>query len=155
MYYKNVKAFEYILHNYKFDFILRTNLSSFFNMDNVFEYVESLPLQSFAGGLGCGNFISGTCMVFSKDVAKLLTQDVRQTTIYEDVNISQIISDNHIQLQGMTRYVAPFLIDNWFNPNVEIPHNVLFYRIKNCEDRNIDIMYFKLLLKKIYDIMIE
>jgi hypothetical protein len=38
-----------------------------------------------------------------------------------------------------------------FNPNIAFSENVLYFRIKNT-DRNIDLEYFKLLLKKIYNI---
>jgi hypothetical protein len=36
----------------------------------------------------------------------------------------------------------------------DFPENILQFRIKNTLDRNVDILYFKLLLKKIYDIVV-
>ena len=155
MYMKTVKALEYVTKTYSYEFIMRTNLSSFLHLENIMKYIDMLPKNNFAGGFPCSNFISGTGIFVSRDVANILVQDVRflLQSEYEDVNISNILRDNNIELSDLSNYCVVFLINNQYDESISIPENLLYYRIKNEADRNIDVMYFKLLLNKIYDII--
>ena len=53
---KTIKAFEFIEANYDYDFLLRTNLSSFWIIPKFLENLKDLPLENFYSGhgpLGC------------------------------------------------------------------------------------------------------
>lgn len=167
MYQKTIKAIEYINKNYEYEFILRTNLSSFLNLNNILSYLDLVPNINFAGGYSFQGFISGTGIFMSRDVGNILIQDQRNDDINEDVLISNIISQNNIPIINITAYKWGFLTDadeshlppncefiscGAFDENIKYSSNILYFRIKNGSNRNIDIQYFKLLIKNIYNI---
>ena len=234
MYNKTIKAMEYINNKYDYDFIIRTNVSSFWNIYNVLNLLNTLPLSNFAGGFAVQGFITGTGIILSKDVCNILVNNYNANniinnnrenlllfneqlnsiksnlnnllssindlnlpnncsikefnndlslimqkynnntnifaldnlSILEDVLISNIIRKYNIQILNIINYKWGFLINDMsplpsnceyvsvslnFNPNISFSENVLYFRIKNT-DRDIDLQYFKLLLKKIYNI---
>ena len=48
---KSIKAIEYCLHNFKFDYLLRTNMSSFIILNKLYNYCIN-------NSIDCGGFIS-------------------------------------------------------------------------------------------------
>ena len=79
---KTLESFRYIDSNYDYDFILRTNLSSFWNIPRLLENLKDLPPEKCYAGdgplihdspgaerIGCP-YLSGTDTIVSKDVVK-------------------------------------------------------------------------------------
>lgn len=57
------------------DYIIRANSSTFLNHTVLQQYINKLPItECFAGHIMFNEFISGTCMIFSKDVLNKLEQ---------------------------------------------------------------------------------
>jgi len=150
IYTKTKKSMQYIDQTYEYDYIVRTNISSFWNIDNLFVLTNILPRQKcLSGYLMFNSFISGTGIILSNDTCKYF---IHQPDVSgpDDVGIFRTI----------IHYCLPFQFDNYYklqfqtngtnelNENIE---NILYFRIKN-EDRTNDIICFKLLLKKIYNI---
>lgn len=154
IYIKTIKVIQYLSNKYEYSFIFRTNLSSFLHVDNICKYLETIPnKQQYAGGWIINDFISGTGIIMSKDVGDMVSQyQGVLPTPHDDVNIAYIIRHYGIKLQGYVYNAVNMLDNNSYDSNVNIPHDILYFRIKNVADRNIDIMYFKLLLKRIYNI---
>ena len=152
IYNKTIKGLEYI-NQFEYDFVMRTNLSSFLNVYNILNFINLLPKNNFAGGYLCFNaFISGTGIFMSKDVATILINNINDTHIHDDVLISRILQYNNIKLTDMDayNYNIVYLINDTFDENIKINDNILYYRIRNDANRNVDLLYFNLLLKKIY-----
>lgn len=171
MYIKTMKAMEYINNKYKYDYLVRTNLSTFWNLHNL-NNLLNVPFKNYSAGFAIQGFITGTGIILSNDVVKLLVNNFNNgnhnLSIHEDVLISQILSYYSIPILNITHYKWGFLVnddsplpDNChyvstsldFNPNIDVPNDILHFRIKN-NNRDIDIEYFKLLLKIIYNIII-
>ena len=160
MYQKTMKAIEYLSKNYTYDYIVRTNLSSFWNIPNLFKLCDTFPKTNFAGGYNIQGFISGTGIIMSPDVASILYTTPHIPIVHEDVAISQVFRLHNIPLYNITEYKWGFL-----GPQCDIlPNNcrylniddsnfddILNFRIKNL-DRNLDIIYFKILLIRLYQI---
>ena len=65
---KNIEAINYIKTKYDFDFILRTNLSSIWNIPKLLSLYDKIPKRNFFGGYVVANsFITGTGIFISKD----------------------------------------------------------------------------------------
>jgi len=154
MYIKTMKSMQYINTNYNYDFLIRTNLSSFWNLDNILEIKNNLPLTHFCGGHRPFNsFISGTSIILSKDVCINLSKSIQIYNQFEDVYISDLLINlgyniNHIE--NYSNYKVLWLVNN----NNKIDHisninNYLYFRIKNA-DRNIDLELFNKLCDVIY-----
>jgi hypothetical protein len=163
IYQKSIKAIEYVTNNYSFDYVIRTNLSTFWHLPNLFNLLDSKPKEKFAGGYSFQGFISGTGIIMSRDVGILVYSNPNSAYIGDDLAISQTIQTNQISLYDVTEYKWGFLIPkNDYLPSncryLDINENdfsdILNFRIKNG-DRNIDVEYFKILLKKLYNVDIE
>jgi hypothetical protein len=166
IYIKSVKALQYINQNFNYDFVIRTNLSSFWHMNNLFELLNSVPIHGYAGGYGHQGFLSGTGIIMSKDVGYTIAHSNDQSNLMDDIVISNIIQANGYSMINVTDYKWCYLIqgnhqpvdqqefvsNGPFNPDITFSPNVLYFRIRNEPDRNIDLQYFKLLLDKIYNI---
>jgi hypothetical protein len=159
---KTIKALKYINDNYNYDYLIRTNSSSFFNIENMLKYLSNLPKEKFAIGFTLnipkyGNFLHGTSIIITKDISYYLYQYYNKNylKIADDVLISLILKSRNIKLNILNESKIQFLIDDIYDetkPKILEHDNILYYRIKNNKNRDIDIMYFKFLLQKIYNV---
>jgi len=169
---KTCKAFEYINNKYDYEFVIRTNLSTVFHMPNLLEYLHIIPNTNACGGFNYRSFITGSGIILSKDVVikivdNFLMYDI--TKHNEDIIISGILNKLKIPYYNCKQFYKWCLIINEISEDygeyfhihthgvfkaIDFPENILHFRIKNSNDRNIDIQYFKLILDKIYDIKI-
>jgi hypothetical protein len=168
IYLKSVKALQYINQHFEYDFVIRTNLSSFWHMNNLFELLSTVPTTGYIGGYGHQGFISGTGIIMSRDIGNIIANSNDLTDHMDDVVISNIIQAHGYSMSNVTNYKWSYLIqgnhepvdqqefisNGPFNPNITFSPNVLYFRIRNEPDRNIDLQYFKLLLDKIYNIKV-
>lgn len=150
---KTKKALDYINSKYSYDYVIRTNLSSFWILNNLFK-INFQNDNLCCGYLPFNTFISGTGIIMSNDVSKRIAPLINVNTKHQDdVYISQVLNQSSYSIQNIenTGYKIKILVDG---DNV-IPDNtndILYYRIKNISDRNIDIELFKKLMFKIYSI---
>ena len=153
---KTKLALEYINNKYNYDYVIRTNLSSFWDLNNLLIFKNYLPRQKMCcGHLTFNSFISGTGIIMSSDVSKKITSLINENIIqHDDVYISNLLTNCKYTIQNIekARFSMKYLI---YDNNNKIPDNtsnILYYRIKNG-DRNIDIDMFKKLLLKIYGVI--
>ena len=153
MYIKTIKSMQYINQNYNYDFLIRTNLSSFWNLNNLLILKEQLPINNFCGGYIIFNsFISGTGIILSKDVCIRLSNTIFESNTNEDVFISNLLIKLGYSLFNITNYRMEHLINGIDNTNhISDMNNILYFRIKNS-DRNIDVQLFNILSNTIYNI---
>jgi hypothetical protein len=169
MYQKTMKAIEHVSRNYSYEFILRTNLSSFWHIPNLLAFLETIPKHGYAGGYSYPGFISGTGIFLSKDVADFLVSHPapNPSKHFDDLLISSILKEYKIPIDDIQTYLWGFLTSyneshqppncqyirhGKFDPNIQYSDRILYFRIRNDMDRRIDIQYFKLLLGRIYGI---
>jgi hypothetical protein len=159
IYDKTIKAIEYITNTYNYKYLIRTNLSSFWNIQNALQLTTDLPTTRFAGGFTRLGFLSGTCMIFSKDVSKIVySRYIPNTNVIDDVTISHVIQSNGIPLYDITQYKWGFLtpppiesLPNWRVLSVEDEDisDVLFFRSKSTGDRWTDVENFYFLYDRL------
>ena len=159
---KTIKALKYINDNYNYDYLIRTNSSSFFNIENMLNYLSNLPKEKYAIGFTLnipvhGNFLHGTSTIITKDISHYLYQYYNKfdLKIADDVLMSLILKSQNITLNVLDETKIQFLINNIYDesqPKLLIEDNILYYRVKNDKNRDIDILYFNFLLQKIYNV---
>ena len=159
---KTIKALKYINDNYNYDYLIRTNASSFFNIENMLNYLSIFPKEKYAIGFTLnipkyGNFLHGTSTIITKDISHYLYQYYNNfdLKIADDVLISLILKSQNITLNILDESKIQFLIDDIYDeslPKLLIDDNILYYRVKNDKNRDIDILYFNFLLQKIYNV---
>lgn len=144
----------------QYDYILRVNLSTFIHFDILSKFLATTPRVKFAGGYTMSfpitnwrlnpvdpiEFISGTCMVFSKDVISMLkTIEYDYYVLYEhndDVVLSYLVK---LYTQNLYHLPMVFLENDRLPSNHEINTNAIF-RVKHYADRGRDIDLWKYLL---------
>jgi hypothetical protein len=155
---KTHKAFNYINEEYDYDIVIRTNLSSFWNMPVLYRFLDKLDDKGVATGV-CGNdgytFISGSGIFLSQDVCLLLCDKMDYIDgLIDDVcigaNLSRFIN---IVPTNNIRY-------NLVNgPTDIIPDdisNIVYFRVLTFYDRmKYDIPVMVKLAKKLYDIDVD
>ena len=154
IYEKTVKAVQYIRATHPCDYIIRTNISSFWNIPKLFTL--SFPSTKCLSGFFMYNlFISGTGIIMSSDVCDILVSSEPHICYnYDDMFISRKLvkyAPYHILDSNMMYFLA----DNEEHKNDIIPEDkshILYFRIKNGQNRQRDVELFRILLKDIYDI---
>jgi len=156
---KTILAFEYFLLKDNWDFIIRTNLSSFWDFNRTMEYLKTLPSTGVFTGAkfdyvvpehrinnqnreyisrlknGTITTVSGSGIVFSKDVVELLVREKEKANILfsameDDLCMGIILNNNGFFPQQGTRL--------W---HTEIPNDYssiehgYHYRLKAEHDR--------------------
>lgn len=150
IYDKTALALKYIDSKYSYDFIIRTNLSSFFSIDRMLNYISSLPTSGVMTGV-IGNyngtsFVSGAGIIMSRDVSqyfceKYSIENQYRKTIPDDVAISFVISDKYdITPQSkQSRYDIDYTNPLFLKHDSQIPTYLYHFRLKCVNDRNLDV----------------
>lgn len=141
--YKTIKAIEYFLQHDKYDYILRTNLSSFYVFERLYDFLDKSRRDNFYGGVP-GNvdgikYASGSGFIISRDIAEKIVEG--QDKIWDPVLKWDDVC--------FGKYILEFFPDSYvymhrFNvtkPNQEISldESLIHYRIKH---ENVDRMTY-------------
>ena len=147
----------------QYDYILRVNLSTFIHFEALITILKIQPRTKYVGGhmmtfpiadwrlnpVEPTKFISGTCMIFSKDVISMLkTIEYDYYVLYEhndDLVISYLtnVYTNHLS------HVPMVFLENDRRPSREEIHQNALFRVKHYSDRLYDIDIWKYLLTNI------
>ena len=170
---KKIKSMIYIKSKYKFDYIINTNLSSFWNIPVLLSLYNNIPRKKFFGGHVIFNsFITGTGIIISNDLLPiLLSINSYNFGDNEDVVISHFMKSKNIpifHLEQSNHYKLNYQILDENVTDINSPNhkknileinentntnNILYFRIKN-ENQQRDIFIIKIILKKIYNILL-
>lgn len=121
----------------EFDYVVRTNLSSFYNFPRLLDYVKTLPAAScyaaFRGNHGGISFGGGAGIIFSRDLVKKLVErkeELLNHYLPDDVAIGLFMQQEDVQLIDAPR--TDFLsLGDWNSFGHAIPHHAFHFRVKN------------------------
>lgn len=171
---KSLLAMKYISCNYTYDYIIRTNLSTFWNLNLVDNLLQKCPKTlCYSGGHDLSPFrISHNTIIYTKiysGVSIILTPDIIELffnnlskfnfNLPDDISLGLFMTDfkfnpyditDKLYLEGITLQD----INTVQNKIKDKIHNCVFYRVKNDSyDRDkIDLLIYKHLLQNIYNI---
>jgi hypothetical protein len=158
-YEKTLKAFEFFSNKLDtYDYVFRTNLSSFVYFPHYLNFCKSLPKRvccaAFIGvrsedGL---QFPAGAGFTLSPDLVKRLIQERPALEVQDDVSIGRALQRWNIPIIQTPRLDILFEDDMKVIDMIPINDSSIFhYRLKNIEgNRNLDIKIYTLLLSKYY-----
>ena len=109
---KTVRSIEYLLKNMEFDFILRTNMSSVFDLSKLYDKLNEK--LTYAGFIGYYNnnqkkYVSGAGILLNKEACIYLTNNKQMLNynIIDDVAIGELLEKNeNIVITPLTRFEA-------------------------------------------------
>jgi len=88
----------------EFDYVLRTNLSSFFVFPRLFEFLKTLPKQRCYCGSGEG-FGSGCGFLLSPDLVKMLV--LHKNELWNQSSNDDVSIGHFLQKKGVALLPAP------------------------------------------------
>ncbi len=168
---KTIRAMDYIDKNYDYDFLVRTNLSTFWDFERLLERLEKQPKENCITGTlrQCkyegkmsSHYVAGINLVLSRDLVKELIENKEEVCSWnmpEDLALSHFFiirgKNPRASLPGAIHFMDKFSSVNRQEVLYEIDKarraNHDNFRIKNMKDRNtIDIEVAKILLKEYY-----
>ena len=165
---KVIRAMEYIDQNYDYDFLVRTNLSTFWDFNALLERLETMPKERcLSGKIGIfpPPFVTGIAMTISRDLIKEIVKKPHLVNIYhpkyvaEDRMISEFFTD-HLDvpiidnITSLAFETEDAFVEEEIIKKIEKAKASRFidhYRVKNRADRmGIDTKVSQLLCKMIY-----
>ena len=158
---KTIESFKIINDLYEYKHIFRTNLSSFFIIENLIKLSDRMKDNNIFAGvvLPHKRFVSGAGMWFSKDIINILLQNENKLDFktIDDVSIGRLLLLN-LKIKGtdLPRYdLFKKKVFKGLKPEEVLKEilkeNHYHVRIKHDKDRNNDIMYMKGLTKLLYN----
>ena len=168
---KKIKAMNYIHSKYQYEYMINTNLSTFWNIPILLSLYNVIPRNNLFGGHVIFNsFITGTGIILSHDLIPLLLNiNAYSFRVGEDVAISDYMKSHHIPMFNLApspNYKLNYqILDETVN-DTSSPHHknnilelndntytndILYFRVKTSDhQRDIDIA--KTILKIIYNL---
>ncbi len=158
--YKTMKGIQYVLRNFDFYYLTRTNLSSFWNFYNYKNALIKLPCEKLClGNIGFypqlnTSFLSGAGITLSKDVVEELSKNNRQLNymLIDDVSIGHLLKKMGYEFIESQR--NDIILDNYdYDLKERIDNGAFHFRIKNKLDdkrNHFDIDYYYQLIQLSY-----
>lgn len=156
--YKTLTSFKFLLSK-DFDYLFRTNSSSFIHLPNLLKYLENKPKHNFYSGVAIPvhrdnmslEVGSGSGYILSKDIVELVVnhESEWEHNHIDDLAIGKLLKNHNVDL----------IPNNWFKLNQPPNENILnligdiFHIRCKIEDRcdiNTQVEIFKTLNKIIY-----
>jgi len=115
---KTIRGLQWALKEYEFDYLIRTNSSSYFSPAQLLREVSGLPLQGLCKGvigvtddprMGRFEFVSGAALMMSRDVVETLAMMdwTKHTDHLEDVEMSVYLAQNGVSFTPGERIELP------------------------------------------------
>lgn len=153
---KTLKMYEFLYNNFDFDYIFRTNLSSYIDIDKLYSFLDNKSKSNFyCGFMGCHegiDFCGGAGYFLSKDLVKLIVENKNlwETSHMDDVIVAKILKSFGVCPIEGTRFDFPS--DNppmdYFHYRVKENFNSYWEPDRSADVRNINRIYnLKKLLK--------
>lgn len=154
---KTIEAFKMINRTYDYKHIIRTNLSSFFIINNLINISKKLGNTNiYAGVNGIHKdipFISGAGIWLSKDIIEHIINNssLLDRTLIDDVSIGKLLTN--YPKGNMDRYDLTDGIEIY--DKTELIHNIVrnnYYHIRvNSNNKNLDINYMTTFVDILYN----
>jgi hypothetical protein len=129
--------------NDEWDYIFRTNSSSYVDKENLLKFAENLPSENCYCGMSWGHYASGAGFFLSKDAASIIINSNYSSDEqdFEDMYIGNILYSNNVLVTHGAKRAD---LDNGDYGDLDTYH----FRCKSDIDRQIDLVRFDEIYKK-------
>lgn len=139
---KTLLAFEELLNSFEFDYLVRTNSSSYVDVIRLEKYLRDAPRSCFFAGVK-GNFFgedfsSGASYILSRDVVLQVATTFSsswQHHVIDDVAISRLIVENSIAIPAYFDRATVDSLTSLADLGLLVDRDVFHYR---CKTKNVD-----------------
>ena len=161
---KVVRALQYINSVHDYDFLIRTNLSTFWVFDKLLDRLNTLPTtKTISGRIGylSPRYVVGSDMVVTKDLVDILAYNPAKTYLEHN---GKYIPEDRILSEFFTNHCAAQILDgqdyvqnienstlqSLYKDSEEISSCIDHFRVKNVADRSLDLKIHEILLNRYY-----
>jgi hypothetical protein len=103
-----------MIKDFDFDYIVRTNSSSYIDKFKIKEFLKNKPNEKFISGIigrhESVNFVSGACFFMSKDIVNFILENEKDIdlNIIDDLSLGYFFQKHNIQItnKDVTRFWA-------------------------------------------------
>lgn len=161
---KSIHSMNYCHKKYRYDYLIRTNLSSFYNIPRLLNFLDEQPKNNFAGGChGVSHdvpFISGCGIILSYDlVERMLKSALEENAVdhiqsYPDDVVLSYLINLHINPITYTDIPCSHISEKLTNEKIELLSREYFhFRNRNdITNRVLDSTNISLLAKYFYNV---
>jgi hypothetical protein len=141
---KTVAGFRHILASHEFDYVLRTNSSTYVNLSMLSDYVQNLPSTNFYGGTlwtsGAVNYATGTSMLLSRDLVERVVDDPKwDFDLVDDLAVGMAMSRAGVPLNAFPR-IDVCTSEDLVSLSIETLRSSFIVRCKGLDDREHDVI---------------
>ena len=143
---KSIEAIKYINLHYDYQYIIRTNLSTFWRLDKLYNFLQKLPSKKYCGGairINSYRHITGSGIIMSKDICLILScflkKDILKTKIPDDVLFTEILNKFYKIDNSLIRdetFMNKNIIIKKDKTNINL--NNFYFRLKTKNNRYLD-----------------
>ena len=140
---KTFKGAEYAMRHQTYDYLVRTNISTLVDLENLYSFLESSPRNLFyTGGHLMKNkgvfFMQGTAIILSIDVVQKLLSRPIVYDIVDDVKLGMLIKN---RFSGIYTNLSKMKHPKF--THTQIDKDSIFIRNKHPRQRHLDIINMK------------
>lgn len=141
LYYKTTIAMKYVNNKYKYDFLVKTTIDSFWNVNNIISLLDNSPKENYVSGyLPEDTYISRKSLIITKEICESLVRGYLNWDDSDENLITYILKKYDITNIDKSQVC---LIDNQIPDNI---NDFLYFDINNS-----DISIYQNLLRLIYN----
>lgn len=168
--FKTIRALKFCHENFEYKYIVRTNLSSFWNFSNLKEYLKQRQHGKYLIGWLVNNknhceiqFISGTGIIIPNNLVPLIFNHKDTKYIMDDIEITEFYRKKNIKIMCARRKLHNFVSKFEFKSKQEIDNHfekiknqkIVYYRVKNYKNRELNDLYcLQKLLFQTYNLLL-
>jgi len=137
---KTLLSMEYFLSQqdeFEFDYVLRTNLSSFYVIPKFFDFLHTLPKNRLYCASGEG-FGSGCGYLLSSDVVEMIVKHKHE--IYDNIGDDDVVMAQFLFKNGIRLLPAPrndfYSLSDWLTYKQQSNFDHFHFRVKNFIHEN-------------------
>jgi hypothetical protein len=135
---KTIMAMKYLMPKMnEFDYVVRTNLSTFFIFPKLMALLENLPRKNcyYGKALGVPSYASGAGIILSSDLVQLMVENMNELwdkhPIIDDILVSQFLAKYGIELIEYKKELYFSSLESWETQKNSIPEDTVYFRTKN------------------------
>lgn len=139
---KTIKSVEYLLNFEEFDYVIRTNMSSVWDLKKIYDLIllNNFNVAAIIGGSNNNPYPSGAGILLKKNICELIVKNKHELNygVIDDVSIGNLLNKLNIKIESLTRFEAY----NYENNIGQINHNEIknYYHFRCKSQKTIELM---------------
>jgi len=151
---KTILGIKYLNHIYNYKYLIRSNISSFWVIDNLLKVMKILPKSNvYAGPNNWDRYISGCGIIMSRDISQKLVDIKNFTNLPDDEQIGKTVNT---KLYGFLEYRSKSF--DFYKTNIEkisIKYKILYLNNQPIKSNEYERIYKLIVQNNVFHVRIK